>query len=100
MSTVWKFLILAACLYAGIFALVYFQQSSLIYYPNIAGRSLDASPQQIGLAYEDVELLTEDKVRLHGWLSRAITHEARCSSFTATPAIYRTAWIPSRSSTG
>jgi fermentation-respiration switch protein FrsA (DUF1100 family) len=67
MSTVWKFLILAACLYAGIFALVYFQQSSLIYYPNIAGRSLDASPQQIGLAYEDVELLTEDKVRLHGW---------------------------------
>jgi len=63
MSTVWKFLILAACLYAGITALVYFRQSSLIYYPNIAGRS----PQQIGLAFEDVELLTEDKVRLHGW---------------------------------
>ena len=67
MSTVWKFLILAACLYAGITALVYFQQSSLIYYPSIAGRNLDASPQQIGLAFEDVELLTEDKVRLHGW---------------------------------
>jgi hypothetical protein len=67
MSTVWKFLILAACLYAGITALVYFRQSSLLYYPNIAGRSLDASPQHIGLAFEDVELLTEDKVRLHGW---------------------------------
>ena len=67
MSTVWKFLILAACLYAGITALVYFRQSSLIYYPNIAGRNLDASPQQIGLAFEDVELLTEDKIRLHGW---------------------------------
>ena len=67
MNTVWKFLILAACLYAGITALVYFRQSSLIYYPNIAGRNLDASPQQIGLAFEDVELLTEDKVRLHGW---------------------------------
>jgi hypothetical protein len=67
MSTVWKFLILAACLYAGITALVYFRQSSLIYYPSIAGRNLDASPQQIGLAFEDVELLTEDKVRLHGW---------------------------------
>ena len=67
MSTVWKFLILAACLYAGITALIYFQQSSLIYYPSIAGRNLDASPQQIGLAFEDVELLTEDKVRLHGW---------------------------------
>ncbi|HUV22879.1 MAG TPA: alpha/beta hydrolase [Gammaproteobacteria bacterium] len=67
MSIVWKFLVLAACLYAGITALVYFRQSSLIYYPNIAGRNLDASPQQIGLAFEDVELLTEDKVRLHGW---------------------------------
>jgi len=67
MSTVWKFLLLAACLYAGITALVYFRQSSLIYYPNIAGRNLDASPQQIGLAFEDVELLTADKVSLHGW---------------------------------
>ena len=67
MSAVWKFLLLAACLYAGIVALVYFRQSSLLYYPNIAGRALAASPQQIGLAYEDVELATEDGVRLHGW---------------------------------
>ena len=67
MNTVWKFLILAACVYAGIAALIYFRQSSLIYYPNITGRNLDASPQQIGLAYQDVELLTEDGVRLHGW---------------------------------
>ena len=67
MNTVWKFLILAACVYAGITALIYFRQSSLIYYPNIAGRNLEASPQQIGLAYQDVELLTEDGVRLHGW---------------------------------
>jgi len=67
MSTVWKFLLLAACLYAALVALVYFRQSSLLYYPNIAGRNLAASPQQIGLAFEDVELLTEDKVRLHGW---------------------------------
>ncbi len=67
MSGVWKFLILAACLYAGITALIYFRQSSLIYYPNIAGRHLGATPQQIGLAFEDVELLTGDEVRLHGW---------------------------------
>ena len=67
MSTVWKFLFLAACVYAGLTALIYFRQSSLIYYPNISGRELAASPQHIGLAYEDVELLTEDGVRLHGW---------------------------------
>ena len=67
MNTVWKFLLLAACLYAGLTALIYFLQSSLIYYPNLAGRNLSATPQQIGLAFEDVELVTRDKVRLHGW---------------------------------
>ena len=67
MNTVSKFLILAVCLYAGLTALIYFRQSSLIYYPNVAGRDLSATPQQIGLTFEDVELVTADKVRLHGW---------------------------------
>ena len=67
MNTIWKFLLLAVCLYAGVTALIYFRQSSLIYYPNIAGKNLTATPQHIGLAFEDVELVTEDKVRLHGW---------------------------------
>lgn len=67
MNTVWKFLILVVCLYAGLTALIYFRQSSLIYYPNVPGRTLTATPQQIGLAFEDVELLTEDRLRLHGW---------------------------------
>ena len=67
MSTLWKFLLIAACLYLGIAALVYFRQSSLLYYPNLPGRNLIATPQRIGLAYEDVSLLTADGVRLHGW---------------------------------
>ncbi len=67
MSSVWKFLLAAVCVYAGISALVYFRQASLLYYPDIAGRHLGATPQQIGLAYDDVALLTEDGVRLHGW---------------------------------
>ncbi|MDH3762961.1 MAG: alpha/beta hydrolase [Gammaproteobacteria bacterium] len=67
MNTVSKFLILALGLYAGLTALIYFRQSSLIYYPNVAGRELTATPQHIGLAFEDVELVTEDKVGLHGW---------------------------------
>ena len=67
MNTVWKFLLLGLCLYAGLTALIYFRQSSLIYYPNMPGRSLAATPQQIGLAFEDVELVTDDAVRLHGW---------------------------------
>ncbi len=67
MNTVWKFLILAALFYAGFTALIFFTQSSLIYYPNIAGRNLSATPERYRLAYEDVELLTGDGVRLHGW---------------------------------
>ena len=67
MNTVWKFMLLGLCLYAGIAALVYFRQSSLIYYPNVPGRALTATPQLIGLAYEDVEIVTADGVRLHGW---------------------------------
>ncbi len=67
MKTISKFLILVVCLYAGVTALIYFRQSSLIYYPNVAGRGLTATPQQIGLAFEDVELVTEDKIHLHGW---------------------------------
>jgi len=67
MSAVWKFLFLALCLYAGMTALVYFQQSSLIYYPHVAGKKLTVTPQQIGLAFEEVELITADRLRLHGW---------------------------------
>ncbi len=67
MNAVWKFLILAVCLYIGVTALIYFRQSSLIYFPSVAGRDLTATPQQIGLRFEDVELVTKDEVRLHGW---------------------------------
>jgi len=58
---------IAVCVYAGLTALIYFRQSSLIFYPNVPGRDLSATPQQIGLGYENVELVTEDKVGLHGW---------------------------------
>jgi fermentation-respiration switch protein FrsA (DUF1100 family) len=67
MNTLWKFILIGACLYLGIAALTYFRQSSLIYYPNLPGRELTATPLQLGLAYEDVSLVTADGVRLHGW---------------------------------
>ncbi len=67
MNAVFKFLLLGVCLYAGLSALIYFRQSSMIYYPNMPGRDLSATPQHIGLAFEDIEFTTEDKIRLHGW---------------------------------
>ena len=67
MKTLQTFLIICLCAYAGITAMVYFGQSGLLYYPAVAGRNLSATPQRYGLDYEDVEILTEDSVRLHGW---------------------------------
>ena len=67
MNAIWKLLILGACLYAVMIAFVYYRQSSLIYYPNMPGRTLVATPERIGLKYQDVQFVTEDNINLHGW---------------------------------
>jgi len=67
MSGFLKLLAIGICIYAVVVAFVYYQQSNLIYYPDMPGRSLVATPQQIGLEYQDVELVTGDNIRLHGW---------------------------------
>lgn len=43
---------------------MYLQQSSMIFFPYA---TLDQTPAEWGLVYEDVFLDTEDGVRLHGW---------------------------------
>ena len=43
---------------------MYLQQSSMIFFPYV---TLDQTPADWGLVYEDVFLDTEDGVRLHGW---------------------------------
>jgi hypothetical protein len=58
-------------LYLAFLALVFLGQSRLLYLPDVAGRSLAATPRAIGLSYEDVHLRTEDGVSLHGWLVSA-----------------------------
>lgn len=65
-NVVYWLLLLAGCY--GAFALYLFiVQPRLLYYPDMPGRELEATPAAIGLAYEDVALLTSDGVRLHGW---------------------------------
>lgn len=56
----------AACclLYAGIALLLYVFQGQLLYQP---GRAMARTPQDIGLGYENVTLVTDDGYRLHGW---------------------------------
>jgi pimeloyl-ACP methyl ester carboxylesterase len=50
--------------YAAFAALLYFYQSSFVYYPD---RQLVATPKQFGLSYEAVSFKTTDDLTLSGW---------------------------------
>jgi uncharacterized protein len=58
----------AAAVYVVLVLIVYFAQSRLIYFPNVPGRELGATPADIGLGFEEVTLAAADGVRIHGWL--------------------------------
>ena len=62
-----KFLAIAAVAYLLLVGFVYLTQSRLLYLPNVPGRQLDATPENIGLDYEEVRLETGDGVEIHGW---------------------------------
>ena len=62
-----KILLTIAGGYLLLVAFVYTSQSRMLYLPNLPGRSLDATPFNIGVAYEDVSFVAEDGVALHGW---------------------------------
>ena len=55
-----------AIAYAGLALVVYLFQPGLIYYPEV-GHAVSATPNQAGLDYEDVKLVTADGVTVHGW---------------------------------
>lgn len=58
--------IMAAIAYAALAALIFFAQSSLVYYPE-SGRNIIETPDDRGLGYESVEIATLDGESLHGW---------------------------------
>jgi fermentation-respiration switch protein FrsA (DUF1100 family) len=58
--------LILALAYAGIVALVYFQQDRLLYLPGM-GRELAGTPERYGLPFEDVAIRTEDGETLHAW---------------------------------
>ena len=51
--------------YAVLIAYVCLFQSRLIYFPNIPGRALTATPAEIGLDFEEVRITTADRIELH-----------------------------------
>lgn len=62
-----KFLLFVAGCWVLLVAYVYSTQASMLYLPDLPGRQLDASPDDIGLEFEDVWLEASDGVKTHGW---------------------------------
>ena len=58
MPGILKLVIVVIGAYAVLSIYVYYMQSSLIYYPNMPGRNLVATPENIGLNFQNVELVT------------------------------------------
>jgi len=63
----WRVLGTAAAVYLVIVLLAWLFQHRLLYLPSAAGREWAATPQALGLDYEDVRLTTDDNVELSAW---------------------------------
>ncbi len=61
-----KMLSVGGAAYAGLLAIVFLLQGSLIYFPDM-GRQILRTPKDVGLDYETVWLTTEDGVRIEAW---------------------------------
>ena len=53
--------------YGAMLLYVYLAQARLLYLPDFAGDALVATPERIGLGFEDVAFTASDGVALHGW---------------------------------
>ncbi len=62
-----KIVLIVAAAYLALAAFMFFTQHRMIYFPDVPTRALVNTPADVGLHYEDVNLHTEDGVRLHGW---------------------------------
>lgn len=67
MQKTWKLLIYGISIYVAICLYVYFNQSNIIFYPDIPHRSINTTPDSINLDYENIEFYTSDNIKLHGW---------------------------------
>ena len=59
--------------YGLLVAAVYLMQGRMLYLPNMPGRTLELTPADAGMEYDDLWFETSDGVRLHGWFIRGPT---------------------------
>lgn len=63
-------LLAGAGLTGSLLTALFILQEKLIYHPGIPGRDYVEKPSDYAMQYDDVELLTDDDVKLHAWLIR------------------------------
>lgn len=62
-----KFILAVVLFYIAAMIAIYFAQALFIYAPQMPTRELVASPADIGLTYENINLITKDNERIHAW---------------------------------
>ena len=67
MSTVVLIAALLGACYGAVLLVAFAFQSRLVFFPNVPSRDLGPGPDSIGLAYQQLEIPTEDGVRLVAW---------------------------------
>ena len=67
MRTLVSILTIAISIYALLALMLYLFQGRMVFLSNFPGRELTASPDNIGLGYENISLTTSDNESLHGW---------------------------------
>ena len=67
LSNILSIIVMAAAAYAVVLLALFVFQSRLVFFPNMPSRALGPGPDSIGLAYERVEIITEDGIKLDAW---------------------------------
>ncbi len=60
-----------AVLWFAMAAFIFVAQGRLIYVPRAGGRAIIATPDDLGLLWDDVRIRAEDGIELHGWFVTA-----------------------------
>ncbi len=67
LKTLGQLLLVGGAIYLALLLYLYFNQGNMIHLPEMPSRHVKATPQQIGLSYEQVTLRTDDGVALQSW---------------------------------
>ena len=67
MKFIWTILAILAFGYLGVCLFLYIVQEQAIFFPDMPGRQLEATPLAVNLDYEDVYASTADGEKIHGW---------------------------------